>query len=123
MTRSWHAALIVAALFAILWQSFVVGAYGHAHHHAAPAVVAAGVAADRGAAAASDDGPVRQDPADCPVCWEMAHDGVFLLPDIAAFHAPEPEIIWGDRALARYASRQGRSHAWRSRAPPSILHT
>lgn len=125
-----HAAVIVAALFAMLWQSVVVGAYGHAHHHAAPlahfaaaqAVVGAqGVAGARGATAASDDDPARQDPADCPVCWEMAHDGVFLLPDIAVFRAPEPETLWRGTLPTAHASRSGRSHAWHSRAPPRIL--
>lgn len=123
-SSSRHAAVIVAALFAMLWQSFVVGAYGHAHHHAAPLVhiaAAQGVAGAQGATAASDDDPARQDPADCPVCWEMAHDGVFLLPDIAVFRAPEPETLWRDTRPTAHADRSGRSHAWRSRAPPRIL--
>lgn len=116
--------MIVAVLFAILWQSFVVGAYGHAHRDAAS--MAHVMALHSGAVAhvdraASGDEPGRQDPADCPICWEMAHDGVFLLPEIAAFHAPEPETLWRGTRLTAHADRSGRSHAWQSRAPPHIL--
>ena len=117
-------ALILAVLFAVLWQSFVVGAYGHAHRAAASmAQVTAphGGAVAHGHRAASGDEPGRQESDDCPICREITHDGVFLLPEIAAVHAPEPETLWRATRPTAHADRSGRSHAWRSRAPPQIL--
>jgi len=115
--RTRLAAVLFAALLAFSWQSFVVQT--HIHFEPYPA---SGVAI--GHSAVADPGPARgpaDTPANCPICHEIAHGGVYLLPTLAAFEAPAPAPVWQPvtTQLAHLASK--RSHAWRSRAPPALL--
>lgn len=119
-SRALHIALVVAALFAILLQGFIVQAHTHAHWDMAPVVHAAKAQAVAGAAG---DGSTQQNESDCPICWEMAHAGVFVLPGDALFPTPETSTIWVAALLPLVSVRNGRSHAWRSRAPPFPLQT
>lgn len=117
-TRALRIALLVAALFAILFQSVIVQAHAHTHHDMAPAVRSVATHALTGVA---DDGSTQPDESDCPICWEMAHAGVFVLPGDPVFLAPETSAIWVAALLPSVSVRNGRSHAWRSRAPPLLL--
>jgi hypothetical protein len=110
-------ALLVAALFAILFQSFIVQAHAHARHDMAPIAHSVETHAKAGTA----DGSTQPDESDCPICWEMAHSGVFVLPGDPVFLAPETSAIWVAALLPSASVRNGRSHAWRSRAPPLPL--
>lgn len=112
-------ALLLAAVFGLLLQSVLVQAHSHVHRDVAPIVHAMATHAVTGA---SDDGSTQQDESDCPICWEMAHAGAFVLPEDPVLRIPEPGAIWRDALPQPVSARNGRSHAWRSRAPPLALH-
>lgn len=116
--RAFRIALLVATLFAILFQSFIVQAHAHTHHDMAPIVHSVATHALAGVA---DDGSTQPDESDCPICWEMAHAGTFVLPDDPVFLAPETRAIWVAALLPPVSVRNVCSHAWRSRAPPLSL--
>ena len=117
-TRAFRIAMLVVALFAILVQGLVVQAHTHVHRNMAPIVHAAGAQAVAGAA---DDGSTQQDESDCPLCWELAHAGAFLLPKDTVVLTPATSTIWLAALLQSVSVRNVRSHAWRSRAPPLPL--
>ena len=113
-----RAALLVAALLALLWQSFVVQTHVHpAAFAGSPKVENSwqGPLLHRGKA--SDRGD------NCALCQELAYSGAYLVgaavPVIiqaaAQFLPAEPQILLGT-AFAR-------SHSWRSRAPPLSLQS
>lgn len=117
-SRAFRIVLLVAALFAILVQSVLVQAHTHVHQDMAPLVHSVAIHAVAGA---TDNGPTHQDEPDCPVCWEMAHAGAFVLPEDPVLRIPEPSAIWRGALLQSVSARNGRSHAWHSRAPPLAL--
>lgn len=111
-------ALLVAALFATLFQGFLVQSHTHMHRDVASIVHKVEAQA---VAAATRDGSTQQDETDCPFCWEIAHAGAFVLPEGTVLRTPEPSIVWLVALLQSVSARSGRSHAWRSRAPPVPL--
>lgn len=121
-SRALRIALLVAALFAILFQSVIVQAHTHVHRAVAPIVhVPVDGARAHAVLGAADDGSTQQDESDCPICWEMAHAGAFVLPQDTVLRIPEPSAIWRGALPQSISARNGRSHAWRSRAPPLLL--
>ena len=116
--RALRSALLVAALFAILFQSFIVQAHAHTYHDTAPTGHSV---ATHTLAGVADDASTQQDESDCSICCEMAHSGVFVLPGDPVFLTPKTIEIWLVGLLPSVSVRNGRSHAWRSRAPPLPL--
>ncbi|WP_332798246.1 DUF2946 family protein [Sphingomonas sp. PB2P12] len=108
-------ALLVAALFATLFQGFLVQAHAHMHRDVASIVH---MVEAQAVAAATRNGSTQQDETDCPLCWEIAHAGAFVLPEGTVLRTPEPSIVWLVGLLQSVSARNGRSHTWRSRAPP-----
>lgn len=108
---------LLAALLAFVWQSYVV--HSHVHLHAALAASTSASQSD-GPLLAGDDAPAAP-PTTCAICQEIAHAGVFLLPDAVMPIAPAATALLSPPAFALGAAVAGRSHAWHSRAPPLLL--
>ena len=99
------------ALLLFGWQALVVPA--HRHVASAPTVASAKVSV----------APLRHrpdQPADCPVCREVAHGGQYLSPADARLTAPVAVAFQPAAATLALLRGEGRSHAWRSRAPPVL---
>lgn len=98
------------ALLLLLVQAMVVPA--HRHAAAAPSVATAGLTVAA---------PVKQrpdQPADCPVCREVAHAGQYLTPgDVQVAPTAASTLTPSTPTLTKLATI-GHSHSWRSRAPP-----
>ena len=110
-----QAFILVAALLAFVWQSFVVQTHIHSHFVA----VSASAASDPHNATHVTNNPATpRRPANCPMCQEIAQAGAYLLPAAILFTAPSTEanIAHVVSALPSVPARQ--SHAWQSRAPP-----
>ena len=99
------------ALFAFSLQTYI----GQTHIHLAPDSFEAGAAHKQ----APDRFPANGDPANCPICQEVLHDGQFVTPSATTLLAPSlaASIIEIVAPLPRLV--QAASHAWRSRAPPT----
>lgn len=123
--------LLVAffGLLAVALQSFVVQTHIHipqtvvrAHSAALITVAAATVAGSERAAAQTkapvDKYPLNRDPANCPVCKELTHSGVYVSSASVLATLPFPAtvnfIIFREIAPSLFAA----SHTWRGRAPP-----
>jgi hypothetical protein len=111
-------AILVAVLLAFSWQSFV--AQTHVHFASAVDATTIAVRAD-GAADASVKPSSSDEPADCPICDEIAHAGHIYLPASLSFHIPERAEAWIILAAAGIVAPSQSSHAWNSRAPPHHL--
>jgi hypothetical protein len=68
----------------------------------------------------NDKFPGSGDPANCPICQEIAHTGQFLTPSAAALLLPVLAISIIAVVTAIPLSAQRPSHIWRSRAPPKV---
>jgi len=99
------------ALFAFSLQTYI----GQIHIHLAPDTFAAGGTHKQ----APDRFPANGDPANCPICQEVLHDGQFVTPAAAMLLAPSfaASVIQVVAPLPRLV--EAASHAWRSRAPPA----
>ena len=116
--RGHWAAVLFAALLAFSWQSLVTQTHVH-FETGARGIAASGQA---NSAAHVDTGKRSSNtPADCPICQEIAHDGLYLLPTLALLEAPRPSPIWRTIATPLLFAVRKPSHAWRSRAPPVQL--
>lgn len=115
-SRWW--ALVLAALFTFSLQSFVTQTHLHLEAVGAPGSTFVQTGDDhRGH---HDSSPDSQD--DCPLCHAADQAGHYLLPTAFAFDAPLPAPLWrAPVALVGKADGQ-KSHAWRSRGPPTTLH-
>jgi hypothetical protein len=111
-------AILVAVLLAFSWQSFVA----QTHVHFASGADASAASAGPGVTAETSAKPPSSDePADCPICDEMAHAGHIYLPASLSFQLPQLGGVWIALAAARMLAPSQSSHAWNSRAPPRIL--
>lgn len=103
--------VVYAALLAFAFQSYVV----QTHIHFAPATTLAGA---HGTSGHHDKFPANDDPANCPICQEILHNGQFIAP-AAQFLLPPTlavsTITLVDEALPHITAP---SHSWRGRAPP-----
>jgi len=116
--RSRWAAVLLAALLAFCWQSFVT----QTHLHFEPSTYGALVTGQGSPVAQADTGKNSSDtPATCPICQEIAHGGLYLLPTPAALTPPEPAAAWQAVVAPPARAVNTPSHAWRSRAPPIQL--
>lgn len=105
-------AVLVAAMIAFTWQSFVT------QTHIDPAQMP--VAAVRGAPAHVSQVPAAPDrPIDCPICHDAALAGHYLTPGPAWVLAPIVVVLWRFTVDGKAEARRARSHDWRSRAPPT----
>jgi hypothetical protein len=111
-------AIFIAVLLAFSWQSFVAQTHVHfsAGGDSAAAPFDSGVSAGTIARSPSSD-----QPADCPICDEIAHAGHIYLPASLSFHLPAFGDAWIVLAAAGILAPSQSSHAWNSRAPPHIL--
>lgn len=98
------------ALLLLLVQTLVVPA--HRHAAADPSAHAAGLTVAA---------PVKHrpdQPADCPVCREVAHAGQYLTPGDVQLAPTAAATLTPNAAMLTKLGTIGRSHSWRSRAPP-----
>ncbi len=65
-----------------------------------------------------DKFPPNGDPANCPICQEIAHAGQFVTPAAATLLLPMAAVSIIKVVANIPALTQTPSHAWRSRAPP-----
>ncbi|NYT42549.1 hypothetical protein HZY97_17385 [Sphingomonas sp. R-74633] len=114
--RALWASLLLLAMLAFTWQSFVT----QTHRHPGAGGYALGLTAKAIAGAeAHKSGQVPPDtPDNCPICQEIAHGGAYLAPAPIPFHAPAAIAAWFAVTLLLAVALQQRSHGWRSRAPP-----
>ena len=116
--RARWTAILLAALLAFSWQSFVT----QTHVHFGADAHMAAVSGETSSAARHDTGKGSPDtPANCPICEEIAHNGLYLLPILAVLEAPEPAPVWQAVTALRARAVRKPSHVWRSRAPPISL--
>jgi hypothetical protein len=115
----WRFATFAALLIAFSWQSVI--AQTHQHFESSPVSAAAPATA----ANAGPQQPGRQSPSDlpanCPICHEIAHLGQVVMPAPFQLAAPVPADFFGAAAIPLGLTLTQRSHAWRSRGPPSQL--
>jgi len=104
-------ALLLAALVAFAWQSFVT----QTHIHLSDGPVATARAAST---QVSGTQPAPDRPIDCPICHDGAIAGHYLSPGPVLVLAAIGATLWLFAPTASAPSRHARSHAWRSRAPP-----
>ena len=58
------------------------------------------------------------DPADCPLCRDLAIAGHYILPDGVTLSASALVLFWLFVPASVAVAVQQRSHRWQSRAPP-----
>lgn len=117
---AWRA-LVLAILTLFAWQSVLLQSHVHAAGvRPAQSAAASPVAATLPGVRAGSDR--RDDPADCPICREVAHAGHYLTPSPAAVPAPAPLPTWVSVARTGPADAPRRSSGWRNRDPPGNLH-
>ena len=110
-----------ALLIALCWQSLVTQTHLHAGSNA-PASGGAIVWSVGENLTAGQTGP--QDPPDnCPICHDVTQAGFYLLADAIVLAVPAVLLHWQAVPGSTAWSVRRRSHAWRSRGPPSALHT
>ena len=62
--------------------------------------------------------PPANDPANCPICQEMLHAGVFVAPGAAALQLATLVAVIDFVFVEIFATTQTYAHGWKSRAPP-----
>lgn len=111
--------MVVTLLLAVSWQSFVI----QTHRHVDPAVStiasALTVTAPDKIQLPGKKAPVDL-PTNCSICRATAHAGHALLPAPVAIEAPVFASYWITQVTPQGLTLAGRSHAWHSRAPPSL---
>jgi hypothetical protein len=113
-------AVTLFALVAFAFQGFVTQTHIHTglvpgvsdFEHSSPAKIASGSQKPHSGV------PANQDPANCPICQQVAHAGQFVTP--AAVSALAPTTIVSTIAIVLDAAivATPASHPWHSRAPP-----
>jgi len=124
-----HLLVAFLGLVAVTLQSFVVQTHIHVQQPAVRAqslgliTLAAASIADTELAAAEagapvDKYPINRDPANCPLCKELTHSGVYVSSASVLATLPFPAtvnfIVFREIAPSLFAA----SHTWRGRAPP-----
>ena len=66
----------------------------------------------------SDKFPANGDPANCPICQEIAHTGQFVTPSAAVLLLPTAAVSVITLVADSVVVPERASHAWQSRAPP-----
>ena len=110
-------AVLLAALLAFSWQSFVTQTHEHFDRGTHSTVAGAKTVAPQ-----LKTGRLPTNPSDtCPICREIAQAGHYLLPTSVAFNTPESIAHWPPVTPSLTLVLSLRSHAWQSRAPPTQL--
>lgn len=118
LIRGNQLAILLAALLAFTWQSFVT----QTHVHPAPHAPVSAIAGQPVAVSTHAAEPGSSDqPASCPICQEIAHSGAYLLPAPFSIHIPGPVTLWLSLAVLMALAVRQTSHRWQSRAPPLHL--
>ena len=110
-------AIVLAAMLALAWQSIVVQTHFH-FQAGAPAQSASG--ADVRAILGTGQAPVKDDPANCPLCHEFAHAGHFISPAPPGLFVPGTVVACLFLLSFTPWARRERSHTWQSRGPPTV---
>lgn len=66
----------------------------------------------------ADKFPANGDPANCPICQEIAHTGQFVTPAAAVLFLPTASVSIITLVANVVAVPERASHTWQSRAPP-----
>ena len=105
-------AITLVALLAFALQTIVL----QTHIHGVPLAGTAGVtlAVEKG----QQPAPPANDPANCPICQEMLHAGVFVAPGAATLQIATIATIIDFVFVEIFATTQIYAHGWKSRAPP-----
>jgi hypothetical protein len=106
--------LVLLMLLAFGLQSYV----SQTHIHIAPDSLASAAKVGANKQPLPDKYPAGSDPANCPLCQEIAHTGQFITPSAAALLLPSIAVSIVTLAADTPAVAQSTSHTWRSRAPP-----
>jgi hypothetical protein len=111
-------AITLFALFAFTLQTYVTQT--HIHGMARINSAAATLAFDKNAAHKQQPGkfPPGDDPANCPICQEILHTGLFVTPSAAALLLPTVAVSIAAIVVDIKTIVQAPSHSWKSRAPP-----
>ncbi len=113
--RARWTSLVVAALLAFTWQSFV--AQTHMHPVQGASQVGSGAAFVTALDTSGNNAPDL--PANCPICQEIAHADFYLPPAPITLDVPDRTPDWQPASAPLVSALRQRSHAWRSRAPPT----
>lgn len=100
------------------WQSLLTQTHRHPASSLAP--IAAKLLGTT-PSANLPDGKSSDQPADCPICRQIAHAGHYLTPEPGAFHTPIATAFSFAVPVVFHTAIVQRSHAWQSRAPPTLL--
>ncbi len=120
----WRIIVAWLALIAFAQQSFITQT--HIHFAAGPFSSAALAQTDSAKAqkanshSTPDKYPSSDDPANCPICQEIAATGHFVMPAAAALTLPAQDIYAATLLLTAPAFRSAPSHGWQGRAPPRL---
>lgn len=107
--------VLLAALVAFLWQSYIVQTHIHPHRAAGSVSVWNNIATPLVSADGSQAPP---QPAKCPICQEVSASGVYMLPPAVDLNTLQTAEVLAPIVAAMVSITVSRSHAWRSRAPP-----
>lgn len=88
------------------------------HIHLAPDSFASASGISTNKHSQPDKFPANGDPANCPICQEILHNGQFVTPSAAVLLLPSVAVSIIKIVADIPATAQSASHAWRSRAPP-----
>ena len=106
--------VVYIALMAFGLQSYIT----QTHIHLAPDSFASFAKLGANKQQQPDKFPANGDPANCPICQEIAHTGQFVTPSAAALLLPSVAVSVISIVADIPAIAQNASHAWQSRAPP-----
>jgi len=106
--------VIYVTLLAFGAQSYVT----QTHIHIAPDSFASFAKLGANKQSQPDKFPANRDPANCPICQEIAHTGQFVTPAAAVLLLPTIAVSIIKIVADIPALAQSTSHAWQSRAPP-----
>ena len=109
-------AILFAALIAFTWQSFLTQTHVHDPVPISSGTTIAGAEARVSATQAPSDLP-----ANCPICREIAHAGLYVTPAPVVLSQPAMPAFWLAATEPRRLTLRHRSPDWRSRAPPAQL--
>lgn len=118
----WTITLLVFLAFA--FQSYVTQTHIHFPHEAAVNIFASAdkspshAKSDTSGKQSPDKYPPNDDPANCPICQEVAHAGQFVMPDYVAVLLPSQPVSIVPVVIVLPALVEAATHNWQGRAPP-----
>jgi hypothetical protein len=106
--------IVYITLLAFGLQSYIT----QTHIHLAPDSFASASGISTAKHQQPDKFPANGDPANCPICQEILHNGQFVTPSAAVLLLPSVAVSIIRIVADVPATAHSASHAWRSRAPP-----